>query len=116
LLGWVDNAQPYSAVQSAPWQTNDDYAAFAQDEFRVRSNLTLSFGLRWDISGWIRERHNQLATIDFNAPNPASRTLYPANKDSLGPRFGFAWSPLPKTVIRGGFGIVYSNSGSAIFG
>ena len=133
LLGWVDNGQPYSAVQSAPWQTNDDYAAFAQDEFRVRSNLTLSFGLRWDISGWIRERHNQLATIDFNAPNPdipaylgrldyvgtpdhPSRTLYPANKDSLGPRFGFAWSPLPKTVIRGGFGIVYSNSGSAIFG
>ncbi len=133
LLGWAGQGSPYTSVQAAPWQTNDDYAAFLQDDFRVRSNLTLSFGLRWDVFGWIRERHDMLATINFDAPNPEApaykgrldyvgtpnhpdRTLYPANKDSLGPRFGFAWSPLPKTVIRGAFGIVYSNSMSAVFG
>lgn len=133
LLGWVAQGSPSTTVQAAPWQTNDDYSAFFQDEYRVRPNLTLSFGLRWDVFGWIRERHDNLATINFdavnpevpaykgrldyvNTPNHPDRTLYPANKDSLGPRFGFAWSPAPKTVIRGGFGMVYSNSMSAIFG
>jgi hypothetical protein len=133
LLGWVDKGQPNTAVQAAPWQTNDDYSVFGQDEFRVRPNLTLSYGLRWDVYGWIRERHNMLAAINFDAPNPEipayngrldyvgtsnhpDRNLYPANKGDLGPRFGFAWSPIPKTVVRGAFGIVYSNSGSAVFG
>lgn len=133
LLGWVDKGQPNTAVQADPWQTNDDYSLFVQDEFRVRPNLTLSYGLRWDVYGWIRERHNMLAEINFNEPNPEipaymgaldymgssqhpGRDLYPANKGDLGPRFGFAWSPISKTVIRGAFGIVYSNSGSAVFG
>ncbi|MFN7992452.1 MAG: TonB-dependent receptor [Bryobacteraceae bacterium] len=133
LLGWVDQYSPSTSIQFAPWQTNDDYSGFAQDEFRVRSNLTLSFGLRYDVFGWIRERHNGIAAINFDAANPeipaykgrldyvgtsnhTDRNLYPANKNSLGPRFGFAWSPKPKTVIRGAFGIVYSNSMSAVFG
>jgi hypothetical protein len=133
LLGWVGQGAPSTSVQFAPWQTNDDYSAFVQDEFRVRPNLTLSFGLRYDVFGWIRERHNGIAYINFDAPNPEipayngrldyvgtpnhpDRNLFPANKDSLGPRFGFAWSPRAKTVIRGSFGIVYSNSMSAVFG
>lgn len=133
LLGWVDQGSPSTSVQFAPWQTNDDYSAFAQDEFRVRPNLTLSFGLRYDVFGWIRERHNGIAVINFDAANPEipaykgrldyvgtpnhpDRNLFPANKDSFGPRFGFAWSPTPKTVIRGSIGIVYSNSMSSVFG
>ena len=133
LLGWVDQGQPSTAVQAAPWQTNDDYSAFVQDEFRVRPNLTLSYGLRWDVYGWIRERYNNLALVNFNAPNPdvpaylgrldymgtpnhPGRSLYSPNMADLGPRFGIAWSPADKWVIRGGFGIVYSNSGSAVFG
>ncbi len=133
LLGWAAQGSPGSGVQYAPWQTNDNYGFFAQDDFRVRNNLTLSIGLRWDIFGWIRERHDALANIDFNMANPQipayqgamvyvnskqhpDRNLFPADKGSFAPRFGFSWSPAPKTVVRGAFGILYSNSMSSLFG
>jgi hypothetical protein len=134
LLGTLAEGMGSSAVQYAPWQTNDDYAFFGQDEFRVTKNLTLSLGVRWDIYGWIRERHNMLANFDLSHKNPEvnamgkivypgtsghpDRNIFPANKDSFGPRFGFAWSPFGnnRTVIRGGYGLVYSNSLSAAFG
>jgi hypothetical protein len=134
LLGAVPQGGGSSGVQHAPWQTNDDWSAYAQDDFRVSKNLTLSIGLRWDVYGWIRERHNMLANFDLTTKNPEvnymgrivymgtpdhpDRNLFPANKRSFGPRFGFAWSPFgsTKTVIRGGYGLIYSNSLSALFG
>jgi len=134
LLGSVGQGGGSSAIQSSPWQTNDDYAAFAQDDFRVTTNLTVSLGLRWDVYGWIRERHDQIANFDLSLKSPdvnamgklvypgtpshPDRNLFPANKGSFGPRIGFAWSPFGnnKTVIRGGYGMIYSNSLSAAFG
>jgi len=134
LLGAVGEGGGASAVQYSPWQTNDDYAAFGQDDFRVTKNLTLSLGLRWDAYGWIRERHDMLANFDLaqkspelnalgkivypGTPSHPDRNLFPANKKSFGPRFGFAWSPFGnhKTVVRGGYGLIYSNSLSALFG
>lgn len=134
LLGAMGEGAGSSAVQYAPWQTNDDWAAFGQDDIRVAKSFTLSLGLRWDVYGWIRERHNMLANFDLSQKNPQvnslgkivypgtpshpDRNLFPANKDSFGPRIGFAWSPFgnDKTVIRGGYGLVYSNSLSAAFG
>jgi len=134
LMGAVGQGGASTGIQYAPWQTNDNYGFYGQDDFRVSSSFTLSLGLRYDIYGWIRERHNMLANYDLSEINPdvpykgalvymgtpghPSRDLFPANKNSLGPRFGFAWSPggNKKTVIRGSYGIVYSNSLSALFG
>lgn len=134
MLGTVLQGGGSSAVQYSPWQTNDDYAAFGQDDIRVTRNFTLSLGLRWDVYGWIRERHDMLANFDLSQQNPdlnalgrvvypgtpshPDRNLFPANKGSFGPRIGFAWSPMgsTKTVIRGGYGLIYSNSLSAAFG
>jgi hypothetical protein len=134
LLGTVGQGGAGTGVQYAPWQTNDNYSLYVQDDFRVTRNLTLNLGLRWDVFGWIRERHNMLANYDLSVMNPEvnymgridymgtaahpDRNLFPAHKDSFGPRIGFAWSPWSdnKTVIRGGYGIIYSNSLSALFG
>ncbi|MBZ5563916.1 MAG: carboxypeptidase-like regulatory domain-containing protein [Acidobacteriia bacterium] len=134
LLGSVPQGVGSSAIQLSPWQTNDDYAAYVQDDFRATKNFTVSLGVRWDVYGWIRERHNQLANFDLSLKNPdvnalgklvypgtpshPDRNLFPANKGSFGPRIGFAWSPFGnnKTVIRGGYGLIYSNSLSAAFG
>jgi hypothetical protein len=67
-----------------------DVGAFAGDDWRVKPNLTLSLGLRFETQTDIHDWHD------------------------WAPRFGFAWAPgqgksnpRPKTVFRGGFGIFY---------
>jgi hypothetical protein len=81
----VSNGNPYISFYQM------DFGPFVQDDWRVRPNLTMSFGLRWE-----------------------SQTNIPTHSD-WAPRFGFAWSPgmkagtagRAKTVVRGGWGIFY---------
>ncbi len=97
---------------------------FFQDNYKVRSNLTVTAGLRWEYFGAISEKNGKLATVVFGTgPNIFSdisvRTggnLYNAQKGNFGPQLGFAWSPKQilaldfnnKLVVRGGFGIAYN--------
>ncbi len=133
LMGAVDQGSG-TGTYHAPWQTNNYWGAYIQDDYYVKPNLTLNLGLRYDYFGWFYERYNDLANFDFNAQNPdvpfkgaivyfgtpqhPSRTVFPANGPDFGPRFGFAWSPFKsrKTVIRGGYGVIFSNGISSAFG
>lgn len=134
LLGAVD-AGSGTGNYHAPWQSNNYYGFYLQDTWRVNNRLSLTYGARWDIFGWFYERYNDLANFDFSIPNPAlpsykggivyfgtpshpDRTVFPAHKNSVGPRFSFAWNPFKddKTVVRGGIGIIYSNGISVAFG
>lgn len=117
-----------------PYQISNYWGFFAQDDWRVNSKLTLNIGLRYDISGWFRERSNYLANLNFSRQNPDApypmsidyfgtpahpdSQVFPANKNSLGPRFNFAYTPTNdrKWVIRGGYDLIYSNGISAAFG
>jgi len=69
-------------------QTNTYIGVFVQDEWRLRPNLMISYGLRWENESILPDRNN------------------------FGPRFAFAWDPLKsgKTVIRGGAGIFYNRA------
>jgi hypothetical protein len=93
------------------------YGAFAQDNWKVNSRLTLNLGLRWDDFMPATEEHNNLENFD-----PATNTLIYAGVDgtsdtgdlknrldNFAPRIGFAYDPTGsgKTAIRGGYGIVY---------
>ena len=98
---------------------------FVQDGYKVRSNLTITAGLRWEYFGPISEKNGKLATVDFGSgsnyfTDMRVRTgghLYDAQKTNFGPQLGFAWSPKAigatdlnsKLVFRGGFGIAFNN-------
>ncbi len=89
--------------------------AYLQDDFNVNSKLTLNLGLRYDFATPQYERDNRLSNYD-----PATNTILLAKSGSLydralvdpdrnnfGPRLGFAYTPMSRTVIRGGYGISY---------
>jgi Carboxypeptidase regulatory-like domain len=94
---------------------------FVQDDWKVRPNLTLNLGLRYQINhGW-NEIHNNESSFDPTVNNPATntpgaywfatthangRTSMMANTyNTWQPRLGFSWARDPKTVFRGGFGL-----------
>ncbi len=74
-----------------------DAGPFIQDDWRIKPNLTLSLGLRYEVQTLIDEHHD------------------------IAPRIGFAWAPgnpkngRQKTVIRGGFGMFYDRVGFGSF-
>ena len=91
---------------------NNGLAFFAQDDFRATSHLTLNLGLRWEYFGPISEQNNILANLGTDGVLHMVGTggvngAYNRDLHNFGPRFGFAWNPIPKTVIRGGYGIYY---------
>jgi hypothetical protein len=94
---------------------------FVQDDIKLRPNLTVNLGLRYEIeTGW-SEEHGNMAAFDPEVVNPANnslgamwygfskahgRTTLQAPKYNIVlPRVGFSWQPKANTVIRGGFGI-----------
>jgi len=111
-----------------------EIALFAQDEFKLFPNLTLTYGLRWEYDGVPYENHGGMSNLfqDPSGPAPAlpgggsgftftpvgtgtGHQLFNSYYRNFEPRAGFAWDPFKtgKTSIRGGIGVfsdrVYGN-------
>ncbi len=111
---------------------NNNYAFFAQDDWKARSNLTLNLGLRTEIFGAFHDDLCHIGNFDLLAGNAGQypfvyggcakglkvsgltgsgndTTLKNNYSTTLGPRIGFAWDVLNdhKTSVRGGFGMYY---------
>ncbi len=112
------------------------YYTFAQDQFKIRPNLTLTYGLGWQIEtppvngafnghGQVAFKAGQQSVVFPNAPvgvvysgDPGVNPAGPTQWGNLGPRIGFAYSPdwgwltggPGKMSIRAGFGIYYDRS------
>ena len=131
-------ASSYSQVDTQAFYNRNRYIGlYGQDSWRARPNLTLNYGLRWDlISPW-SEKYDQLQTLVLGEPSrvylgaPAGlvfpgdpgvpSTLAPTKHNSLAPRLGIAWSPSAQrglagkilggpggTSIRAGYGLFYT--------
>ena len=116
----------YNQSQLQAFYGRNRYAGlYAQDSWRVRKDLTLNYGLRWDrIEPWY-EKYNQVATfapgrqsivfpgapagILFPGDPGVPRTLAPPGDLDFAPRAGLAWSPgNGKTSVRASYGMFYT--------
>lgn len=110
----------YSDGASSHAQTIDQLAFYFQDDWKVKPNLTLNLGIRWDanIGNLPAQDKNRTILLLQQINHPYANALT-ADRDKLTkttpswtefqPRIGFAWDPWGqnKTVIRGGYGIFY---------
>lgn len=118
LTGLPDSTQRYLRTS--------DYAVFGQTDWKIRPNLTLNLGLRWEYYTPISEKQGRLTQLDLGAnlltPTPVIHVvnqLYPPDRNNFAPRFGFAWTPEKynnKLVWRGGVGLFYNRFEGATFG
>ena len=105
---------------------------YLQDEWKVRGNLTLNLGVRYEYVSPLTEENNLIANLDLSSSvlNPAlsaapavaevlpgqmgpysgalPASLVRPDRNNFAPRIGFAWKPFSKTVVRGGYGINYN--------
>jgi hypothetical protein len=108
---------------------------YAQDDWRVLPSLTLQYGVRYEFFAPFTEKYGHLAFVDTNANgSPAFGGLAETQAGSAGnfsgslpsslifpfrlgiaPRLGFALRLPKQTVLRGGFGMNYTNSQYAMF-
>lgn len=107
----------------AAYARSDYYALFAQDDWKVRPNLTLNLGLRWEYFSPLRSKRDRISNLVLG-PNDGligariqtGGNLYESDWNNFGPQIGFAWSPTNvfgydtanKFVLRGGFGVAYN--------
>jgi hypothetical protein len=89
------------------------FAGYAQDDVRLRSNLTVNLGLRYEMSTVPIEARGKISTLRSSI-NQSSQDAHIGNGifqnptlRNFAPRIGFAWDPLGngKTAVRGGFGM-----------
>jgi hypothetical protein len=127
LLGTMSsgtqNVTDINAQYNSPY-----YGAYIQDDFKITSRLTLNLGLRWEFESPRVEAQNRVANFDYADPsklsngasvtgglifpgvNGISRYNYSPNWKDFAPRFGFAYALNSSTIVRGGYGVFYSNS------
>ena len=85
---------------------------YFQDDFKVSRNLTLNLGARYELVTPFYERDNLLANLDLTTNQLVlaksgsifDRARVHLDTNNLAPRLGVAWSFLPKTVLRAGYG------------
>ena len=114
LLGLVQSNQLTNVhfVDQRIWMLS----GFFEDDWKATPKLTFNLGLRYDFATPALNGKNQMANFDPNAGGLVfagsgglkSRALVNPNYKNFGPRIGFAYSPNPNTVVRGGYGIYYT--------
>ncbi len=128
----------YDQGAQEPLYTETRYGAvFAQDSWRVKSNLTLNYGLRWDVTMPWYEKRDELEALEvgqqskkfpgapmgwvFPEDPGVPKTIAPTHYHDFSPRVGLAYSPSAsggflghvlggpgKTSIRAGFGVFFT--------
>jgi hypothetical protein len=123
LLGYAQQA----SVQYGPGELmmrGRDWSLFLQDDWRLRGNLTLNYGLRYEYVSPYYEANNRLVNLDVNSDftaavpvvaggtgeftGPVPTSLVEADRNNVAPRVGLAWRAQPGMTVRAGYGVNYN--------
>jgi hypothetical protein len=129
--GNVNDGEALAGTANRYYRSNTA-GAYVNDNFKLRSNLTLTGGVRWDYDGPMSEKYGKLTGFNpnlyaYNAstdtitnsgvevagnnPNSATQgasdSLMNQRQWGFAPRIGIAWTPYAKLTLRAGYGIYY---------
>jgi hypothetical protein len=100
------------------------WAGFVQNDWKIRPNLTLNLGLRYEYYPPLTEKQNRISNLQFgsqglqNSRLVTTDRLFDPDRNNFAPRIGFAYSPKEfnnKLVIRGGWGVAYNRTPGVLF-
>jgi len=129
--GKLHGGDAFSGFASRYYRS-DTSGVYINDNYKVRSNLTVTAGVRWDFDGPLSEKYGRLtgfnpklysydaasdtltgSGLEFAANAPgggtagAGNSLMTNHQWGIAPRLGIAWSPTSKLTVRAGYGIYY---------
>jgi len=127
LAGNVDSGTQSSGYSNRHSYQNN-HGLYFQDSYRILTNLTLNYGLRWDYFGVFHEKNDLLSNITaFDATGgtitltqvgqPGLDKLYQPDYANFAPRVSYSYDPFKKgkTVLRGGFGVFFDAFSQDVF-
>jgi hypothetical protein len=98
----------FPVVEGQRWY----YLGYLQDDIKLRSNLTINAGLRYEYYSVVKEKDDRGKVFRMACGGfcPPGTPWYNPDRNNFDPRVGFAWVPArfkDRTVVRGGFGIFH---------
>jgi hypothetical protein len=105
----------FTSTRQPTYLLSQSLSAYAQDVWKARPRLTVTYGLRWELAPAPSPRNNTILAAWTNVDDPAATALAPAGTPlwattyaNFAPRAGLAWSPGKKgLVFRAGVGLFY---------
>jgi len=127
LLG-LPQSTSTDVTEAKTYLRDNVFDLYAQDDWRIRSNITLLYGIRYEFFAPYTEKYNHLSTIETNPGGAFSSVMqvqagqgnlpdslvYPF-RVAFAPRLGIAWRLPKQTVVRAGYGMNYTTSAYANF-
>lgn len=132
LQNYVDDVAGLAATINRPLNGGDtiqfyewpDFYVYGQDEWRIRPNFTLTFGLRYELPGnsfdYLFPLSDRIVAANGNDPRYAFTPIPKTDKNNFQPRIGFNWNLRTRsdgiigfitggdrTVLRGGYSRTY---------
>lgn len=109
-----------AALDNPQQLRTENVGLFIQDQWRATSMLTLTAGVRYELTSAPVDAadratiyHQSARSLVAVGAGGVPRAGYESDRNNVAPRLGFAWSATPDTVVRGAYGIYYNQAALA---